>query len=424
MSDAIDEIFEEATIQEICFSPQQQQAYDAIEKWLFNHDKAPVFRLFGYAGTGKTTLANYITQKLGVSAIFAAYTGKAAQVMKTKGCLGAGTIHSLIYRVRSVSAQRLKDLEEEVAELHKKLTEDLPQTIKDNIQSRLDSLMVEVAKERKLLKRPNFSLNEESLIRDYELVVIDEASMVDETMALDLLSFEVPILVLGDPAQLPPVFGTGYFTKGKPDFMLTEVHRQAKESPIIGMATAVRNEKFLREGKYGINEVLPKGVRLSPEDVLSYDQILVGKNATRSSINARIRELRGHKEWHPIPGDRLICLKNNRELGLLNGAPWWVTDLGEVDNDILFATVEDEDKNVLTIPIHGRIFRGEDVPWWDAKAAEHFDFGYAITVHKSQGSQWDKVLLYDESYCFKQDRFKWMYTGVTRAAKQLTIARV
>ena len=410
-------------VKHVNFSPQQQQAYVAIEKWLHDPSKAQVFRLFGYAGTGKTTLANYITQQLGIDAIFAAFTGKAAQVMRSKGCLGATTIHSLIYRVKPKSRAYLQSLEEEVEELKVKLKETEIADIKKRIQNKIDELQVTISKETKAAGKLSFQLNESSSIRDYSLIVIDEASMIDETIASDLLSFEIPVLVLGDPAQLPPVFGTGYFTKGKPDFMLTEVHRQAKESPIIGMATAVRQEKFLKEGKYGVCEVLPKGYKLRPEEVLAFDQILVGKNATRRAVNARVREFKGYTEWHPIPGDRLICLKNNHDLGLLNGSQWTVVDLGEVHDDVIFITLQDEEKMNLTLPIHSRIFKNEEIPWWDTKTAEQFDFGYAVTVHKSQGSQWDNVLLYDEGSCFKQDRFKWMYTGVTRAAQRLVILR-
>src|SRR6188508_3047527 len=84
------------------FSPEQDAALKAVADWLKIKpgSRAPVFRLFGYAGTGKTTLARHIAEGVDGKVLFAAFTGKAAQVMRNKGCAGASTIHSLIYRAR------------------------------------------------------------------------------------------------------------------------------------------------------------------------------------------------------------------------------------------------------------------------------------------------------------------------------------
>jgi exodeoxyribonuclease V len=133
--------------------------------------------------------------------------------------------------------------------------------------------------------------------------------------------------------------------------------------------------------------------------------------------------LKGFTDWHPIPGDKLICLRNNNDLGLLNGTLWTVEDVGEVDQARITLTLADEDGYSLTTEIHAAPFRGEDIPFWDKKEAEEFDFGYGVTVHKAQGSQWDNVLLYDESFCFRENRHKWLYTGLTRAAKRITVIR-
>src|SRR5690606_31775138 len=131
-------------------------------------------------------------------------------------------------------------------------------------------------------------------------------------------SFGTPVLVLGDPAQLPPVSGGGFFTSDEPDVMLTEVHRQAANNPIIQMSMLIRDGKALPEGSYGGSRVIDSG-DLEQEDILSADQVLVGRNNTRRRYNTRIRELLGREGIVPVAGDTLVCLRNARKRGLLNG---------------------------------------------------------------------------------------------------------
>ena len=163
------------------WSAEQSAALDKVGRWL-QAGEPQVFRLFGYAGVGKTTLARHVAEAAQGEAAFAAFTGKAALVMRSKGCAGASTIHALIYRASEG---------EEGA--------------------------------------PTFTLNHDGPASRAGLIVIDECSMVDAELGRDLLSFGKPILVLGDPAQLPPVKGGGFFTEAEPDVMLTEIHRQAEE---------------------------------------------------------------------------------------------------------------------------------------------------------------------------------------------------
>ena len=221
-------------------SPQQEQAMDAVRRWL-KGGRSQIFRLFGYAGSGKTTLAQMIAREVKGTVLFAAYTGKAASVMRLRGCAEACTIHSLIYHV------------EEGAD------GDPLFFLKDREESALDSAA---------------------------LVIIDECSMVDEALAQDLLSFGVKVLVLGDPAQLPPVQGAGFFTECEPDFMLTEVHRQARDNPIIAMSMAVREGKRLSIGGYGDSRVIRKS-EIVGQDVIAADQVIVGLNRTRSGSSSR-----------------------------------------------------------------------------------------------------------------------------------------
>src|SRR5256884_8746232 len=179
------------------FTPHQDAALNAVAAWLKakpgKGGTPQTFRLFGYAGTGKTTLARHIAEAVDGKVLFAAFTGKAALVMRSKGCQGASTIHSLIYRTRESG--------EEV---------------------------------------PNFELWDDAPASKAKLIVIDECSMVDAELGRDLMSFECPLLVLGDPAQLPPIQGGGFFTESEPDAMLTEVHRQAQNDPIVRMPMDIR----------------------------------------------------------------------------------------------------------------------------------------------------------------------------------------
>ncbi|MFL5099482.1 MAG: ATP-dependent RecD-like DNA helicase, partial [Xanthobacteraceae bacterium] len=190
------------------FTPHQDAALKAVAEWLKQkpgrRGTPPIFRLFGYAGTGKTTLAKHLAKDVEGRVLFAAFTGKAALVMRRKGCAGASTIHSLIYRP-------LQSGKEE----------------------------------------PSFELWDDAPVRDAKLIVIDECSMVDAELGRDLMSFNVPLLVLGDPAQLPPVAGGGFFTDAPPDAMLTEVHRQAQDDPIVRISMDIRAGKRLDPGTYG-----------------------------------------------------------------------------------------------------------------------------------------------------------------------------
>src|SRR5256886_5914558 len=145
--------------------------------------------------------------------------------------------------------------------------------------------------------------------------------MVDAELGRDLMSFECPLLVLGDPAQLPPIAGGGFFTEAEPDAMLTEVHRQAQDDPIVRLSMQVREGQRLTPGDYGQTSVVTKNA-FDPQRALETDQILVGRNATRRAYNTRLRERRGFDDPLPLAGDKLVCLRHNRRKGLFNRGPW------------------------------------------------------------------------------------------------------
>lgn len=409
------------------FSPQQDAALKEVDNWFRNGDKQ-VFRLFGFAGTGKTTLAKYLAEGIGDDVLFAAYTGKAAHVLQTKGCHNASTIHSLIYRSRDKSKARLEELQKELAELIVSM-DGMEQEYIDN-HPKVRGLRRDIEDEAKNASQPMFVLNTESPVRDAPLVVIDECSMVDEQMGRDLLSFGTPILVLGDPAQLPPVGSAGFFTENvKPDIMLDEIHRQAAESPILRMATKVRIGERLEFGDWGDDcHVYPKGTKLERERVLEYSQLLVGKNRTRHMMNSRVRFFLGHEGQFPVVGDRLVCLRNNSELGLLNGAIFHTTGVdGVLDGKVHMSVRSEDNPNLGDVEVAALeqhfLGRGDELnkQYWLRSEGQEFDYGYALTVHKSQGSQWDSVAVFDESWGNRQSRQRWLYTAITRAARQVTV---
>lgn len=373
------------------FSPQQDAALKAVSQWL-KEGRSPVFRLFGYAGTGKTTLARYFAEHVDGEVLFAAFTGKAAQVLRSRGAKNAKTIHSLIYRPRG---------EEEVSD---------EETGKTTVS-------------------PMFSINRQSPLAKAAMIVIDECSMVDEALGRDLLSFGTPVLVLGDPAQLPPISGGGFFTEHEPDILLTEIHRQARDNPIIDLAMQVREGREIMHGDYGAAQVIGKA-DVNQELVLSADQVLVGTNRTRRRYNQRLRELKGFTQDYPQAGDKLVCLRNDPSKGLLNGSLWQVMTSSKETvkpgiNLLVRPEDDDMDRGAAKIKLYKAAFEDPttEIPWSTKKRYDDFDYGYALTVHKAQGSQWNEVVVFDESWAFRDTRERWLYTAITRAAERLTVVR-
>lgn len=368
------------------WSPQQAQAIDRAGRWLDQcraelrrrqRLSKQIFRLFGFAGTGKTTLARDLADGA-ASVCYGAFTGKAALMMQRNGCAGATTIHGMIYIVNDEGGE------------------------------------------------VSFILNRASPAADADLIVIDECSMVGPDIAADLLSFNRPVLVLGDPAQLPPVNGAGYFTEAKPDAMLTEIHRQAAENPIIHMATTVREGGALSRGAYGDSRVVGLGV-LEDEEVLSASQVLVGTNFKRRGFNAKMRRLFGRTDPLPEEGDRLVCLRNDKTCGIFNGGLFTVLDAEGrrrgASISMLVASDDFPNRQAIKVKVRREFFTGgvEDLHFEQLRGTQQFDYGYALTVHKAQGSQWPDVIAYDESRAFRDDARRWLYTAITRASERITV---
>jgi exodeoxyribonuclease-5 len=355
----------------------------------------------GYAGTGKSTLVKFIISALNLyshEVAYIAYTGKAALVLKEKGCPNATTAHQLLY----------KSYKNEFNEF--------------------------IREERRPLEG------------NYKLIIVDEVSMIPKHMWDLLLSHKIHIIALGDPGQLPPVKGVDNGVLSKPHIFLEEIMRQAKESEIIRLSMGVREGKFLPYHDGPEVKVIDKKEIVSGM-YLWADQILTGKNETRQYINQVIREhLYKYKDINPKVGDKIICLNNYwnspNEVGdvIINGSIGKITKINEsmvsrvypqLKNTKMINFMPDYsdigfnnlllDNQMLTtgkpIITEENFYRFKKLP-----EPRLFDYGYAITVHKAQGSEYDKVMVFEEQLK-GTDHARWLYTAVTRAKKKLVIVK-
>ena len=414
---------------EVKLTHDQAEAAEFIKEW-YLHLNTQIFVLCGYAGTGKTFLVDHVVRSLGLipgeSVAFVAPTGKAASVLIRNGT-PAGTVHSLIY------------IREEDVEVNE------------------DG---EIISERFLR-----FVRRESLPKELKLIVVDETSMVSDDLLRDLLSFGVKCLLCGDPAQLPPVGGTNSVL-AVPAITLQEIVRQELGNPIVQMAEIVRGGGRLSYGSYGSRAAVVSERRISPEMrrrlLLEADIVIVGTNKTRSRINRESRILRGipTEAQLPIDGEKLICTLNDwskplDEKGnfhLVNGIIGTCYHIREQEDGLgqLDFVADFLDKLVKNLPFdagiftEGRYFHGygdkaclleggmmvhegnfEVLRRLKVKREDticRFEFAYAVTCHKAQGSEYDYVVIFDESRLF-EDGASWLYTAITRAKQKLVIIR-
>lgn len=377
----------------IKLSPDQKQALEQI----FNWTKKPIgshLTVGGYAGVGKTTLMaeyrrllNQDNKKLKVA--FASFTGRATRVLANKLRIGevgykqdsVGTIHSLIY---SPILNNKKNI------VGWKLKEELKT----------------------------------------DLIVIDEASMIDEFIWKDLLSFRVPIVAVGDHGQLPPIKGN-FNLMEKPMVRLEKIHRQAQDNPIIKLSFLARENGYIPVREFGAG-VVKINKNNFDDQLLGYSSntmILCGYNRTRIGLNQFIRQSLGFESKEPVSGDRVICLKNNHEKNIFNGMLGTIQSIQDKNKDWYQAEIlMDEGAQLFEGAIYKDQFNNVATQNFTSKrinqlAGDLFDFGYGLTVHKAQGSQANKVIVFEERFP-KMDALmwkRWLYTAVTRAEQELLI---
>lgn len=380
------------------FSEDQIKALESLNDW-FKSSNVRTLTLGGYAGTGKTTLIAHFRNELAkynplLKVSFCSYTGKGALVLRNylnenfskypKDFVG--TIHSLIYTPILNSKGHIVDWAK-----------------KDEIKT--------------------------------DLIIIDEASMIDLTIWNDLVSFGKPILAVGDHGQLPPINSEFNLMK-EPQIKLSQIHRQAQDNPIIKMSVLARNQGKIPAGKYGkgifkistldfdYNEKMNESLNSYDEDTL----ILCGFNSTRVKINNYIRNIKGIENEEPVYGDRVICLRNNHKMGIFNGMIGDVRRIKRFGNNTYEVEIRfDEGTDYEGLAYKDQFNSKESINYTErrlkAGKCDLFDFGYAITVHKAQGSQARKVVLFEERFSKMDDSMwaRWLYTAVTRAQKQLEI---
>lgn len=381
-----------AAKQGFALSPEQDAALAAILAWWRETKGKPgLFKLAGYAGTGKTTLMGEVVKELrdsdkDLTIAFATFTGKASTVLSGKVELGSddycGTIHGLIYT---------------------------PIVVDGHVKGwrRKDDL------------------------GDVRLILIDEASMVNEEIFRDIAQYGLPILAVGDHGQLPPVNGT-FNLMGSPDFRLETIHRQAEGNPIVKLSMDARTHGGrVHAGTYGpgVRKVVVPELSKAVRDHFDKDAVyLCAFNGTRVFVNKLFREILGIRSAAPIKGERLICLRNNREEGIYNGMTGIITKIEQKGKD-QYAVELDMDGGGRFEGVCSRNQFGQaNTPqnWNVRRLGNLFDWAYCMTVHKAQGSEAEKVVLIEQRMPQAEDHLfaKWLYTGITRARKELLIIKV
>lgn len=387
-------------------SQEQDAAYKLILQWLSASKvgRKPVFTLGGYAGTGKTTLLGALAADLcrKHKVAFCAFTGKAASVLerslKANGVSPSycGTIHRLIYR--------------------------------PIINSAGDVMGWAPAEEL-----------------DYDLVVVDEASMVSSSILDDMQEYGIPILAVGDHGQLPPV-GEEAGLMQNPDARLETVRRQALDNPVVALSVLIREggdwRGFVRASAdarlqsvsqlESVPYIMDRFDGFVDRSVAEDPLVLCATNKTRVLLNKACRSgLR--TEDVLVPNERVICLKNAYLSGMLlaNGFRGRITSIGQartgqhVKANAVFPDQGIELKQGVMVKAQ---FGLESVPYGDSRVTQRmpegllFDYGYALTVHKAQGSQAENVILYVERFGAADEFKRWLYTGVTRCTTNLVLA--
>ncbi len=369
------------------------------EGWINHKHQNQVFTIAGFAGTGKTEVVRHMERYLGIEdgVKYLTYTGKASLVLHGRGC-NASTIHNFIY-----------------------VFKDCYQQINPDTGKREKVIVFD---------------DKDVLPANTKIIVVDEVSMVSERILNDILKFGYPVIGIGDPCQLNPVKEEAHNLLSRPNVFLKEIHRQASDNPIIRLSMQVRSGDTSFKSKYGdpVKIMTVREKDLKDDWLLRADQVICGRRVTANKINMKVRSLLGFNHEYPEEGDRVICSKNNWNLycegvPLVNGMHGYIDVIRNIDYKSMIVdmdflpdhSTEGETYTNLTTDLHDFLYMsdrktmdsGPDIFW--------FEYGHAITCHKSQGSEFGKVILFDESKYFKKEKINWLYTGITRAVDKLII---
>ena len=373
----------------------QKRLLEELNKFHKNKNK-PIYVYSGPPGSGKTWVIALFFENNNIRPneyITCAFSGKAANVLARRG-LPAKTIHSLIYNRVMVPFE---------------------------------------AENGEIRYKPEFVLKS-GLQKGLKYIVVDEMSMVPDSIMSDLLSFGIPVIGMGDINQLPPVFGESSYML-RPDFCLNEIMRQEKDSPIIKLSQMALHGEHIHYGDYGQNCRVLRNIQLGENLIDDYDIILCNRNKTRDILNDIIRhDIYGIQEQKPVIGDKVMCKQNNWDMCvedayLTNGTVGFITYIdeqtetskkfrgdftAEFSDTATFINVE-FDLKYITSPYYERQKYG-------ITSYTKFEYANAITVHSSQGSQYDRVLYIDDGFGGSTDLLtKLKYTAITRAAKSIDI---
>lgn len=383
---------------------EQKELKRKVIHWYHNFPYGkPYFYYSGAAGTGKTTVLKSIIDDLNLNVneyIACAYIGKAVLVLLKNG-LPASTIHSLIY---------------------------MPKT-----EAYFETEFDEWGSPKRVKKYKSGFFLKDSLPKDLKLIFLDECAMVNDKMRQDLESFGIPIVMCGDQNQLPPVFGQSSILDN-PDFVLNQIMRQAEGDPIVHLSQCVLNLSPIDFGNYGKSRVL-KSIDIDRNILTDYDIILCAKNKTREELNDRIRsEVLGYHDRTPRIGDKVICRRNNwheklDEIYLTNGLVGYLEDVNlcSLHRDIVYANFRPDfmDEPFEKLKLDYYYMKSDwktrkDYGWSNKDEMELFEYGYAITVHLSQGSEYQNVLFMDELFRDAETLKRLRYTAITRARNSIT----
>ena len=420
---------------------QQLEAIEDFHNWYstFNPAKpdSMVYKLAGLAGTGKTTLVPFMQFRCDdYNWCFGTLSGKASGVLRSKG-IYSSTIHSQLYTYTEDEQKAVDGLL-----LHIKALESLHDDTDDREIKFITGISIKDKQEqlediyaRKGNRKAWYVLNPDSSFFSPNVICIDEASMIDKVMEVDIMLARKRILYIGDNGQLPPVskFSSVLFDRYGAElpvnFQLTEPHRQAKENPIIQLSMNIRNGIYPRLGRYGDSVLVVMQDRISDALLNKAEICICGSNKFRQEINSAVRNSRNFESPFPYAGEEIIFKVNNHGKGIFNGMTAKVlSDAIRVDRGTLLLNIEREDGIIMmgeqfSLDFMTGAMTKEQIPSGMFRSRLFADFAYGLTCHSSQGSTYQNGILFGVDCVARsdRDRRRWWYTGVTRFAQKAII---